>query len=131
MTHLKKLSSDSKSGELKSSLIKFIVAIDVIEDSLTERMPWEANLTLEKEITSGQFKQTKEEEELKQEADIDRIKYNKKENRYSQPEKKIMKQCKYCGRTHMRGACPAFHWTCNTCHKKDTLPMIACPLTNL
>ena len=88
MTHLKKLSSDSKSGELKSSLIKFIVVIDVIEDSLTERMPWEANLTLEKEITSGQFKQTKEEEELKQEADIDRIKYNKKENRYSQPEKR-------------------------------------------
>ena len=39
MTHLKKLSSDSKSGELKSSLIKFIVVIDVIEDSLTERMP--------------------------------------------------------------------------------------------
>ena len=59
MTHLKKLSSDCKSGELKSSLIKFIVVIGVIEDSLTERMLREPNLTLKKEITLGQFKQTK------------------------------------------------------------------------
>ena len=30
----------------------------------------------------------------------------------------MIKQCKYCGRAHMRGACPAFHQTCNNCHKK-------------
>ena len=31
---------------------------------------------------------------------------------------KIIKQCKYCGRTHMRGASPAFHHACNNCYKK-------------
>ena len=33
------------------------------------------------------------------------------------PQKKIIKQCKYCGRTHTRGACSTFHQSCNNCHK--------------
>ena len=40
-----------------------------------------------------------------------------------------IKQCKYCGRTHMRGACPAFHQTCNDCHKKENFAN-ACTFTN-
>ena len=50
------------------------------------------------------------------------IKFKKMENRYPQLEKNLIKQCKQCGRTHMRGACPALHQTRNNCHKKDTLP---------
>ena len=92
----------------------------------------EPNLTLERAIALGQSaEQTKiHAKELKQEAEIYGIKFSKKENRYSQGAKKI-KQCKYYGRTHIRGDCPAFHQTCNKCHKKGTLPRFACPLTNI
>ena len=66
--------------------------------------------------------------ELKQEVEIYGIKFSKKENRHSQAEKRI-KQCKYCGRTHIRGACPAFHQTCNKCHKKGHFANV-CMCTN-
>ena len=90
----------------------------------------EPNLTLERAIALGQpAEQTKiHAKKLKQEADIYRIKFSKKEDRYSQAAKKI-KQCKYCGRTHIRGACPAFHQTCNKCHKKGHFANV-CMSTN-
>ena len=130
MTQLKKLSSDCEFGELKNSLIKDIVLIGFTDDSLRKRMLREPNLTLERAIAFGQSaKQTKiHAKELKQEIEIYGIKFSKKENRYSQAAKKI-KQCKYCGRTHIRGACPAFHQTCNKCHKKGHLAKV-CMSTN-
>ena len=132
MTQLKKLSSDREFGELRNSLIKDIVVIGFTDNCWRERMLRQPNLTLERGIALGQsVEQTKiHAKELKQEAEIYGIKISKKENRYSQAEKKI-KQCKYCGRTHIRGACPAFHQTCNNVIKKDTLPTFACPLTNI
>ena len=91
MTQLKKLSSDCEFGELKNSLIKDIVVIGVADNSLRERMLRELNLTLERAIALGQStEQTKiHAKELKQEAEIYRIKFSKKENRYSQAAKKI------------------------------------------
>ena len=113
MTQLKKLSIDCEFGELKNSLIKDIVVIGV-----------------QREIASVQSaEQTKiHAKELKQDAEIYQIKFSKKENRYSQDAKKI-KQWKYCGRTHIRGACPAFHQTCNKCHKKGHFSNV-CVSTN-
>ena len=130
MTQLKKLSSDCAFGELKNSLIKDIVVIGVTDDSLRERMLREPNLTLERAIALGQSaEQTKiHAKELKQEAEIYGVKFRKKENRYSQATKKI-KQCKYWGRTHIRRACPAFHQTCNECHKKGHFANV-CMSTN-
>ena len=130
MTQLKKLSSGCEFGELKNSLIKDIVVIGVTDDSLREKMFREPNLTLERAIALGQStEQTKIlSKELKQEAEIYGIKFSKKENTYSQGAKKI-KQCKYCGRTHIRGACTAFHQTCNKCHKKGHFANV-CMSTN-
>ena len=129
MTQLKKLSSDCEFREIKNSLLKDIVVIGVTDDSLRERMLREPNLTLERAIALGQSaEQTKiHAKKLKLEAEIYGVKFDKKKNRYSQAAKKI----KYCGRTHIRGACPTFHQTCNKYHKKDTLPTFACPLTNI
>ena len=72
----------------------------------------EPNLTLERAIALGQStEQTKiHAKELKKAA-------------------KKIKQCKYCGRTHIRGACPTFHQTCNKCHKKVHFAMV-CMSTN-
>ena len=125
MTQLKRLSSDCEFGELKN-----IVVIGVTDDSLRERMLREPNLTLERATALGQSaEQTKiHVKELKQEAEIYGIKFSKKESRYSQAAKKI-KQCKYCGKTHIRGACPAFHQTCNKCHKKGHFANV-CMSTN-
>ena len=130
MTQLKNLSSDCEFGELKNSLIKDIVVIGVIDHSLRERMLREPNLTLERAKALEQStEQTKiHAKELKQEAEIYGIKFSKKENRYSQASKKI-KQCKYCGRTHIRRACPAFHQICNKCHKKGHFANV-CMSTN-
>ena len=55
---------------------------------------------------------------VKQEEEIYLIKFMKKTKSCSQLEKKILRQCKYCGRTHMRGACPVFHRTCKNCQKR-------------
>ena len=91
----------------------------------------EPNVSLKKAVVLGQSaEQTKiHAKELKQEAGIYRIKSNKKEYRYSQPEERIIKQCKYCGRSHMKRACPAFHQTCYNYHKKGHFANV-CMSTN-
>ena len=90
MTQFKKLSSDCEFRELKNSLIKGIVVIGVIIDSLRERMLREPNLTLKKAIALGQSaEQTKiHAKNLKQEVGLYKIKSNKKENRYWQLKKR-------------------------------------------
>ena len=57
----------------------------------------------------------------------------KKENRYSQPKNIITdkKQCKSCGRTHMRGSCSVFHQTCNNCHKKGHFANVSMSINKL
>ena len=86
MASLKNLFSDCEFRELKNYLIKDIVVIDVIDNFVRERMLREWNLTLEKAIALGKStEQTKiRKKELKQEAEIYRIKFNKKEIRYLQ-----------------------------------------------
>ena len=121
MTHLKKLSSNCEFGELKNPLIKYIIVIGVIDESLSER---NGNSIRPEGRTNKNSRKTKK----KQEAEIYKIKFNRKENSYSQPKKDIIKQCKYCGRTHMRGT-PAFHQTCNNCHKKGHFANV-CMSTN-
>ena len=81
MTQLKNLSSDCKLGELKNCLIIDIVVIGVIDNSSRERMLREPNLTVEKAITLGQFAEQMEiqAEELKQEKEIYRKNFDKKE----------------------------------------------------
>ena len=54
MTQLKTLSSDCKFEELKNSLIKDIVVIGVIDDSLREGMLRKPNLNLERAMPLGQ-----------------------------------------------------------------------------
>ena len=87
MIQLKKIFSDCEFGELKNSVIKGIAVIGVIDNSLRERILRGQNLTLRKAIALGlSAKQMKiYVKELKQEAGIYRIKFNKKENRYSEP----------------------------------------------
>ena len=82
---------------MKNSLVQDILVTGFIDDS--EDKTW------------GQStKQTKiHEKELKQEAEIHRIKYNKKKNRLFATPNEITKECKYYGRTHMTGACPAIN----------------------
>ena len=130
MTQLKKLTSDCEFEELNNSLVKDILVTGVTDDSLRERMLREPNLTLQRAIALGQSTEQTQihAKELKQEARIYVIKFSKKENRYSQTAKKI-KQCIYCGRTHIRRACPAFHQTCNKCHKKGHFANV-CMSTN-
>ena len=128
MIQLKKIFSDCEFGELKNSVIKDIAAVGVVDNSLRERILRGQNLTLRKAIALGlSAKQMKiYVKELRQEAGIYRIKFNT----HTHTQNKI-KQCKYCGRTHMRGSGRSFHQTCNNCRKKDILPTFSCPLTNL
>ena len=115
MIQLKKIFSDCEFGGLKNSVIKDIAVIGVIDNSLRERILRGQNLTLRRAIALGlSAKQMKiYVKELKQEAGIYRIKFNT----HTHTQNKI-KQCKYCGRTHMRGSGRSFHQTCNNCHKK-------------
>ena len=64
----------------------------------------EPNVTLEKAVALGQSREQMKihAKELKEVAEIYRIKFNKKETRYLQPEKNVIERCKYCGRTHER-----------------------------
>ena len=80
MIQLKKTFSDCEFGELKTSLIKDIVVMNIINNSLRERVLRGRNLALRKEIALGlSVKQTKiYAKELKQEARSYRIKFNKK-----------------------------------------------------
>ena len=74
-TQLKKLSIDCEFDNLKSSLIRDIIVVGVLDDRLRERMLRESDLTLEKAIKLGQSaEQTKRHiKEFKQESEISKI----------------------------------------------------------
>ena len=90
MTQLKNLSSDCELGQLKNLPIIDIVVIGVIDNSLRERMFREPNFTVEKAIALGQFSEQMkiQAKELKEEKELYRTNFNKKENRYLQPKKR-------------------------------------------
>ena len=54
VTELKRLSGDCEFGTLKDLLIKDVVIIGVLEDSLRERMPREPDIELTKAVQRGQ-----------------------------------------------------------------------------
>ena len=47
--------------------------------------------------------------------------WNTKRTENQRPESTSGKSCRYCGRKHMIGECPAYDKTCNSCHRKNQI----------
>ena len=139
LTQLRKLSTDCEFGELKDSLIRDIIVIGILDKRVQERLLRESELTLKRAIEiSTSSEQTKQHTEaLRQESDVSIV--NKSYNRtdrsdfrqsslgksnYSQAQgvrnmgNSVIKNCRYCGGTHSKGRCPAYHQVCRRCNKE-------------
>ena len=127
VTELKKRSSQCEFVTLQDSLIRDMIVVGVLTNSLRERLLRINNLSLEDAIKLGQAA-----EETKKHAyelcrsqenqTIDALKMNGRN--YSKPKipkpednEYISPPCKYCGTLHKRRKCPAFGKTCLKCNK--------------
>jgi transposase InsO family protein len=128
ITELKKRSSQCEFGTLRDSLIRDMVVIGVLSNSLRERLLRMDNLSLEDAIKLGQAAEAtkKHASELcrsQENHTIDALKQSKHnnkprmQNQASNANEYISQPCKYCGSLHKRRNRPAFGKTCLKCKK--------------
>ena len=121
IVQLKKLSTDCEFNELKESLIRDMIIVGVTDDRLRERMLREPDLNLGKALQLGNSaEQTKHHiKELKKETEIDYIQKLNPKSRSTNTKTKtqIINNCRYCGKSHARGSCPAYGQNCRKCNK--------------
>ena len=119
VTEFKSLSDDCELGELRSSLVRDVIICGVNDKHLRERLLREDNPELEKVIKIGQAaEQTKT--YVKQFKGDKTADYLGSSGRQTD-KLTLIKNCKFCGRTHNRGNCPAYGKECNHCKKKELL----------
>ena len=137
VTELKNLSDDCEFGDLKDSLVKDIIICGVNNNNLRERFLREDGIDLLKVIKIGlAAEQTKFHAKQLQEEDrnVSEVKYrernssglrNDSEVKYRDRNSsglrndRLIKNCRFCGRSHNRGNCPAYGKECSNCLKSN------------
>ena len=128
VTELRQLSEECEFGELKDSLIHDLIICGVNNSRLRERMLREPELDLQRAIKLGQAaEETKQHiKELSEGIEsLSSVHYVTKNTKPIKPQASIKSQpgsnkstmfnsCKFCGRSHKRGECPAYG---RKCHK--------------
>ena len=126
VTELKKRSSQCEFATLQDSLIRDMIVIGVMGNSLRERLLRLDNLSLEDAIKLGQAAEAtkKHAYELcrsQENQTIEALKLNQNniKSRITRQENNeyISQPCKYCGTLHRHRKCPAFGKTCLKCNK--------------
>ena len=137
VTELKNLSDDCEFGTLKDSLVRDIIICGVNNNNLRERFLREDVIDLPKVIKIGlAAEQTKFHAKQLQEEDrtVGEVKYrernssglrNDSEVKYRERNSsglrndRLIKNCRFCGRSHNRGNCPAYGKECSNCLKSN------------
>ena len=127
------MSEECEFGELKDSLIRDLIICGVNDSRLRERMLREPELDLQRAIKLGQAaEETKQHvKELSEGIESpSSVHYVKKNTKTFKPQASIKSQpgsnkstiinsCKFCGRSHKRGECPAYGRKCHKCKKQN------------
>ena len=124
VTELKNLSEDCELGTLKDSPVKDIIICGVNDRQLKERYLREDGVDLIKVIKIGQAaEQTKlHARELHGgDPNVNEINELKRrgQNYAFSSRKNIIDNCRYCGRSHLKGTCPAYGKVCVNCSKPN------------
>ena len=123
ITELKKRSSQCEFATLRDSLIRDMIVIGVLSNSLRERLLRINNLSLEDAIKLGRAAEAmkKHAYELcrsQENQTIDVLKMNQHNSNLKQENNEYTSQlCKYCRTFHKRRNCLAFSKTCLKCKK--------------
>ena len=117
-----------------------MIVCGVTDRSLHERLLRDAERTLEKAITAGHGaeetkRHAKEVRSYQDNTDIHKVnrrmakehkKHDKDKNvTQNKYENDILKKCKFCSSTHLRGNCPAYGKKCRSCKRETTLKFAA------
>ena len=132
VTELRKLSDECESDALKDSLIRDLIICGVKDTQLRERMLREPELDSAKAIKLGQVAEdTKQHvKELWHEASssssVDLVIKHQKSKKQQRSKVSadsgktvIISKCKFCGKSHKRGDCPAYGRKCHRCQKQN------------
>ena len=123
VTDLKKRASECEFGTLTDSLTKDMIVCGVADHALRERLLRDADLTLAKAIDAGiaaeeTKRHTKELE--KHQSEVHQVRHQK-EKRIKESNKTpdMIKKCKFCNGSHLRGVCPAYGKRCRNCNRRN------------
>lgn len=128
ITELRKRAMKCNLGELQDSLIKTMIVCGVNSATIRERLLQDDSLSLDKAVELAMvIETTKERSEIMEKArDTTIAAVMKKDWRKSNQEKgnttadkKIINNCKRCGKNHPVNRCPAFGKMCNLCKNKN------------
>ena len=124
VTELRSRAEHCSFGDLKSSLIRDKIVIGVHDKKVQERLLREPDLSLEQAIqicraaeeVKLQSKEIKGETKTS-ESLVDAVNKNAQRNTNEKRPRTMIKNCKYCGKEHFQGRCPAYNRQCGKCGK--------------
>ena len=121
---LKILASTCSFGTLKDSLIQDRIICGIHDSKLREELLKVADLDLDKCLKACRISELSKERNKAIEATTDtvhNVNNSKKKGHGDKDEKnpnrKCVRKCKFCGRKHERGNCPAYGTECHKCHR--------------
>lgn len=100
-------------GVLKDELIRDRIVVGINDEGLSEKMQLMSDLTL---LNAKSIVKQAEKVKLQQ-GELNDSKINIVASR-EETRKKIITDCRYCGKSHEIKKCPAFHVNCHKCNKK-------------
>ena len=132
---LYRLAEDGEYGSLKDGLIQDRIVVEIVDDSLSDRLQAKADLTLEMAMQMiRQLEARKQNKDLIRGSAISEKATNPTHVNLVEPHKgdsksamkpengtrsKPERKCMWCGgQQHKRQSCPAKDVTCNSCHKR-------------
>ena len=123
---LKILASTCSFGTLKDSLIRDRIICGIHDSKLREELLKVADLDLDKCLKACRISELSKERNKAIEATTDtvhNVNNSKKKGHGDKDEKnpnrKWVRKCKFCGRKHERGNCPAYGTECHKCHRRN------------
>ena len=122
---LKTRSQHCEVGDLRESLLGDKIVLGAQDKKILERLLRETDLSLDKAISiCREVKvQTKEMQSNKTDiaSNVDLVKHKSKKRLKPADRKpaKMIKNCKYCGGSHLQAKCPAYGKKCNICFKNN------------
>ena len=123
LNRLRKLATTCSYGPLLDEMLRDRLVIGVAGNSIRARLLRESSLTLQKAIDicrSSEQAAIHLQQMDPVEAETAHFVKNKQWTQKSgKPDKAPNSNCKYCGKTHSKGKCPAYGTTCSKCNKRN------------
>ena len=122
VTDLRKLAASCEFGTLKDELIKDVMVLGIHDHGTKERLLRDQDLSLDKAILMCRATETskKQLQELSNTTNVLDVNATKIQSNHSRTMPKTqIRDCRFCGGSHVAGNCPAYGKSCTTCGKRN------------